>query len=78
MRLRITEQYLDNAANPANNLIVGTWYYVMEQTSDGKKDDEGSKAVTRHRWQNAVANGNQDIREHGTLMMKLLTFKQGD
>ena len=50
----------------------------MGQTSDGKKDAEGSKAAARHRWQKAVAHGGQNIDEHGTLMMKLLTFNQGD
>ena len=71
VRFRITEKYLDNAANPANDLILGAWHYVMGQTSDGKTDDEGSKAAARHRWQKAVANGDQDIQEQGTLMMKL-------
>ena len=78
VRFRIAEKYLDNAANPANDLILGTWHYVMGQTSDGKKDAEGSKAAARHRWQKAVAHGGQNIDEHGTLMMKLLTFNQGD
>lgn len=78
VRFRITEKYLDNAANPANDLILGAWHYVMGQTSDGKKDDEGSKGAARHRWQKAVANGDADISEHGTLMMKLLTLEQAD
>jgi hypothetical protein len=78
VRFRITEKFLDNAANSANDLILGAWHYVMGQTSDGKKDDEGSKAAARHRWQKAVANGDQDIQEQGTLMMKLLTPEQAD
>jgi hypothetical protein len=78
VRFRITEKFLDNAANPANDLILGAWHYVMGQTSDGKKDDAGSKAAAQHRWQKAVANGDQGIREQGTLMMKLPTFKQAD
>ena len=78
VRFRITEKYLDNAANSANDLILGAWHYVMGQASDGKKDDEGSKAAARHRWQKAVANGDQDIQEQGTLMMKLLTHEQAD
>lgn len=78
VRFWITENFLDNAANPANDLILGAWHCVMGQTSDGKKDDEGSKAAARHRWQKAVANGDQDIQEHGTLMMKLLTPEQAD
>jgi hypothetical protein len=76
VRFRITEKYLDNAANPANDLILGAWHYVMGQTSDGKKDDQGSKGAARHRWQSAVANGDADIIEHGTLMMKLLMVEQ--
>lgn len=78
VRFRITEAFLDNAANPANDLILGAWHYVMGQTSNGKKDDEGSKAAARHRWQKAVANGDNDINEQGTLMMKLLNLKQAD
>ena len=78
VRFRITEKYLDNAANPANDLILGAWHYVMGQTSDGKKDDEGSKVAARHRWQKAVANGDADALEHGTLMMKLLTLDLAD
>lgn len=78
VRFRITEKYLDNAANPANNLILGAWHYVMGQTSDGKKDDQGSKGAARHHWQKAVANGDADINEQGTLMMKLLTVEQAD
>jgi hypothetical protein len=78
VRFRITEKYLDNAATPANDLILGAWHYVMGQTSDGKKDDEGSKGAARQRWQKAVANGNNDINEQGTLMMKLLMVEQAD
>jgi hypothetical protein len=78
VRFRITEHFLDNAAHPANDLILGAWHYVMGQTSDGKKDDEGSKAAARHRWQKAVAKGDADINEQGTLMIKLLNPKQAD
>lgn len=78
VRFRITEQYLDNADNPANDLILGAWHFIMQQTSDGRKDAEGSKSAARHRWEKAVINGNADIKEQGTLMMKLLILDLND
>lgn len=75
LRFGITKQFLDNAQNPTNNLILGAWHFIMQQTSDGLLDTEGSRRAARDYWQKAVLFGNPDIREDATQMITLLDMK---
>jgi len=75
VRFGITKQFLDNAQNPANNLILGAWHFITQQTSDGLVDTDGSRRAARDYWQKAVLFGNPDIGEHATQMITLLDMK---
>ena len=75
VRFGITKQFLDNAQNPANNLILGAWHFITQQTSDGLVDTDGSRRAARDCWQKAVLFGNPDIGEHATQMITLLDMK---
>ena len=75
VRFGITKQFLDNAQNPANNLILGAWHFITQQTSDGLVDTDGSRRAARDCWQKAVLFGHPDIGEHATQMITLLDMK---
>ena len=75
VRFGITKQFLDNAQNPANNLILGAWHFITQQTSDGLVNTEGSRRAARDYWQKAVLLGNPEIGKHATQMITLLDMK---
>ena len=75
VRFGITKQFLDNAQNPANNLILGAWHFITQQTSDGLVDTDGSRRAARDYWQKAVLLGNPEIGKHATQMITLLDMK---
>ena len=75
VRFGITKQFLDNAQNPANNLILGAWHFITQQASDGLVDTDGSRRAARDYWQKAVLLGNPEIGKHATQMITLLDMK---
>jgi len=78
VRFRITRDFLDNASNPANDLILGSYQFLMLVNDNGEKNGSGNVDAAEHRFRKAINSGDPVSAEQGTLMLKavkLLTSK---
>jgi len=70
VRFRITSGYLDNAAEPGNDLILGSYQYVHGLDAGGlprQKDDQSAP----DRWVKASRSRTATVREQAQLLLKL-------
>lgn len=73
VRFRATRDFLDNAANPANDLILAACHFLM------KVDDRGEHAANadfvreaERRIEKAITSGNPEFAEQGKMMMQAI------
>ncbi|MFM7289782.1 MAG: hypothetical protein ACKO6B_00950 [Planctomycetia bacterium] len=80
VRFRVTESFLDNANNPANDLILGACHFVKRLDGDGNVDREGTVAsgAARERWRKAELAGEGQIGEQAGMLLKLLDMELPD
>ena len=70
VRFRITSGYLDNASNPANDLILGSYQYVHGLDDKGVPARKGVNPIP-NRWVTASQTGDPTTRDQAALMLKL-------
>lgn len=80
VRFRITESFLDNASNPANDLILGAVHFVKRLDADGNVERDGTAAsdAARERWRKAELAGEGQIGEQAGWLLKLLEMELSD
>lgn len=73
VRFRVTRDFLDNAENPANDLILGACHFLMKVNDKGENADEsdGVREAER-RIGKAIASCDPTSAEQGTAMMKAM------
>lgn len=82
VRFRVTRDFLDNAENSANDLILGACHFLMKVGDTGEQSagSDGTREAER-RFSKAIASGDSVSVEQGKLMitamkaMKALTAK---
>jgi hypothetical protein len=72
-RFRITAAFLDNAAIPANDLILGAYQFVRQLDDEGIVVRRG--AVAPSRWLKATNSQDQTTAEQARLLLKLAELK---
>jgi hypothetical protein len=77
-RFRVTRDFLDNATNPANDLILGSYHLVSKLDGDGDVDSKGAIEAARKRWRKAAESGDEQSVEQAGLLQKLLAMDQSD
>ena len=77
-RFRVTRDFLDNAVNPANDLILGSYHLVRKLDGNGDVDPKGAIQAARERWRKAAASGDNKSVEQAGLLQKLLAMEQSD
>jgi hypothetical protein len=77
-RFRVTRDFLDNAINPANDLILGSYHLVSKLDGDGDVDPKRAIDAARERWRKAAESGDEQIVEQAGLLLKLLTMEPSD
>lgn len=77
-RFRVTRDFLDNATNPANDLILGSYHLVSKLDGDGDVDPKGAIEAARKRWRKAAESGDEQSVEQAGLLQKLLAMEQSD
>jgi hypothetical protein len=77
-RFRVTRDFLDNATNPANDLILGSYHLVSKLDGDGDVDPKGAIEAARKRWRKAAESGDEQSDEQAGLLQKLLAMDQSD
>ncbi|NQW47795.1 MAG: hypothetical protein HQ464_08515 [Planctomycetes bacterium] len=78
LRFRVTRDFLDNAVNPANDLILGSYQLVSKLDGDGDVDPKGAIEAARKRWRKAAESGDEQSVEQAGLLQKLLAMDQSD
>ena len=78
LRFRVTRDFLDNAVNPANDLILGSYQLVSKLDGDGDVDPTGAIEAARKRWRKAAESGDEQSVEQAGLLQKLLAMDQSD
>jgi hypothetical protein len=78
LRFRVTRDFLDNATNPANDLILGSYHLVSKLDGDGDVDPKGAIEAARKRWRKAAESGDEQSVEQAGLLQKLLAMDQSD
>ena len=71
VRFRITRDYLGNAKNPANDLILGAYHYVSGLTDDGAASPARSFQQAHQHWKKAADAGDADARAQAEMLMRL-------
>jgi len=71
VRFRITRDYLGNAANPANDLILGAYHYVSGLTDDGAASPPRALQQAHRRWKKAAGAGDADARVQAEMLLQL-------
>ena len=72
-RFRITAAFLDNAAIPANDLILGAYQFVRQLDDEGIVVRRGAAAPSR--WLKAADSQDQTTAEQARLLLKLAELK---
>ena len=72
-RFRITAAFLDNAALPVNDLILGAYQFVRQLDAEGIVVRRGAEIPSR--WQKASASQDQTTAEQARLFMRLAELK---
>jgi hypothetical protein len=70
LRFRITRQFLDNASNPGNDLILGAYQYIHCLDPDGKPLGSRLNPIP-DRWVRATHCPDAITREHAAQMLEL-------
>lgn len=74
VRFRVTRDYLDRAASPVNDLILGASHFLLQIDDDGKADVTKARDAAQRRFQSAIRSMNRNFADEGTAMMKTLDF----
>ena len=74
LRFRVTKDFLDNAENPANDLILGGYHFVMRVDDKGNPDRRRALDAARSRWDKAAKASDRQSREQAVLLLKLLAW----
>ena len=74
LRFRVTRDFLDNAENPANNLILGVYHFVMRVDDKGNPDRRRSLDAARGRWGKAAKSSDRESEEQAALLLGLLAW----
>ena len=72
-RFRITAAFLDNAAIPVNDLILGAYQFVRQFDAEGIVVRRGNEIPSR--WLKASASEDQATAEQARLLLKLAELK---
>jgi hypothetical protein len=72
VRFRVTRDYLDRAKNPANDLILGSYNFLLKVDANGVVDAAKSLREAERRFRTAIASGEPTSAEQATVMMKTL------
>jgi hypothetical protein len=70
VRFRITRQFLDNASNPGNDLILGSYQYVNGLDPDGVPLRPGVNPIPE-RWVKATHSPDATTREQAGMLLEL-------
>jgi len=73
VRFRITAAFLDNAAIPANDLILGAYQFVRKLDAEGIVVRRGDEIPSR--WLKASASQDQTTAEQARLLQRLTELK---
>ena len=73
VRFRVTRDFLDNAENPANDLILGACHFLMKVSDKGEQGagSDGTREAEQ-RFGKAIASGDSVSVEQGTLMINAM------
>lgn len=71
VRFRITQDYLGNAENPANDLILGAYHYVSGLTDDGAASPPRALQQAHRRWKKAAGAGDADAKVQAEMLLRL-------
>ena len=74
VRFRITQQFLANANNPANDLILGAFQFLRHVDANGNDLPAGIVSTPSH-WKKATKSQEEEFREHAELLIKLSMMK---
>ena len=74
VRFRITQQFLANANNPANDLILGAFQFLRHVDANGNDLPAGIVSTPSH-WKKAIESQEEEFREHAELLIKLSMMK---
>ena len=74
VRFRITQQFLANANNPANDLILGAFQFLCHVDANGNDLPAGIVSTPSH-WKKARESQEEEFREHAELLIKLSMMK---
>ena len=74
VRFRITQQFLANADNPANDLILGAFQFLRHVDANGNDLPAGIVSTPSH-WKKAFESQEEEFREHAELLIKLSMMK---
>ena len=74
VRFRITQQFLANANNPANDLILGAFQFLRHVDANGNDLPAGIVSTPSH-WKKASESQEEEFREHAKLLIKLSMMK---
>lgn len=74
VRFRITQQFLANADNNANDLILGAFQFLRHVDANGNDLPAGIDSTPSH-WKKATESQVKEFREHAKLLIKLSTMK---
>lgn len=74
VRFRITQQFLANANNPANDLILGAFQFLRHVDENGNDLPAGIVSTPSH-WKKASESQEEEFREHAKLLIKLSMMK---
>jgi hypothetical protein len=72
-RFRITAAFLDNAENPVNDLILGSYQFVRQLDADGIVVRRGVEIPSR--WSKASVSQDQTTAEQAKLLLRLAELK---
>jgi len=72
VRFRVTRDFLDRAANPTNDLIIGSYQFLMRVNESGILNVPGSRDAAGRRLRKAIESGDAESAESASLMIKVL------
>ena len=75
LRFRVTRDFLDNAKNPANDLILGAYHFVARVDAEGNPDRRRSLDAARSRWEKAAKSSDEPSRDQAALLITLLAWE---
>ncbi|MFM8493941.1 MAG: hypothetical protein ACKOEM_00245 [Planctomycetia bacterium] len=74
VRFRLTEQYLENGQQPANDIILGAVHYATHLKQDGTFDQDRNLSLeaARDRWETAARSHDDGVADHARSLLSLL------